>query len=261
MKIFDSHFPIVDRRFPLTPNQGFLPEAFTCADYRERAEPLGIVGGAIVSGSFQGFDQSYLTAALGTMGPSFVGVTQLSPSTSDDEIVHLHEAGVRAVRFNLRRGGPADIDDLEAFARRIYDLVGWHVELYVDANELDGLREMLLDLPAVVIDHLGLSRKGFPALFELVERGVYVKATGFGRLDFEPGPALRKLVKVNPKAVLFGTDLPSTRAPRPFEERDIDRIIEAVGAERAEDVLYHNAVSLYQPGREGRWGPSSASAQ
>ena len=35
------------------------------------------MGGAVVSGSFQGFDQSYLLDALDQLGPSFVGVTQL----------------------------------------------------------------------------------------------------------------------------------------------------------------------------------------
>lgn len=248
MKIFDSHFHIVDHRFPLVPNRGYVPEVFTCADYQERVGQLGVVGGAIVSGSFQAFDQCYLVAALRTMGPAFVGVTQLPAATRDDELLHLHEVGVRAVRFNLRRGGSDGLEALEAFARRVYDLVGWHVELYVDAKEVDDLGDMLVRLPAVVIDHLGLSRAGFPMLLELVERGVYVKATGYGRLDFDPGAALRALVDVNPKAVLFGTGLPSTRAPRPFEEHDVDVITETLGAEEAENVLYHNAISLYQPG-------------
>ena len=31
-KIFDSHFHIIDRRFPLVPNQGYLPDNFTCGD-------------------------------------------------------------------------------------------------------------------------------------------------------------------------------------------------------------------------------------
>jgi predicted TIM-barrel fold metal-dependent hydrolase len=31
--LFDCHFHIIDRRFPLTPNQGYLPQDQTCADY------------------------------------------------------------------------------------------------------------------------------------------------------------------------------------------------------------------------------------
>lgn len=61
-------------------------------------------GGAVVSGSFQGFDQDYLVAALKELGPSYVGVTQLPFSVSAEEILRLHRGGVRAIRFNFKRG-------------------------------------------------------------------------------------------------------------------------------------------------------------
>lgn len=44
-------------------------------DYRRETADLGVIGGAIVSGSFQGFDQGYLLKALDEMGPAFCGVT------------------------------------------------------------------------------------------------------------------------------------------------------------------------------------------
>ena len=43
--------------------------------------------------------------------------------------------------------------------------------------------EMLVSLPAVSIDHLGLSKAGFPTLLRLAEKDVRVKAAGFGRVD------------------------------------------------------------------------------
>ncbi len=110
IKIFDSHFHIIDDRFPLVANQGYLPDNFTCADYLERARKLKIAGGAIVSGSFQAFDQTYLVTALEELGPTFVGVTQLPASVPDEEIMRLNGAGVRAVRFNLRRGGSEGVE-------------------------------------------------------------------------------------------------------------------------------------------------------
>jgi predicted TIM-barrel fold metal-dependent hydrolase len=247
MRVFDSHLHIIDSGYPLVENQGYRPEEFTCADYLAYAQKLGIVGGAVVSGSFQAFDQAYLRAALRTLGPSFVGVTQLPPSTSDEEILDLDSCGVRAVRFNLRRGGSAGVSDLDRFARRVHDLSGWHVELYVDARDLAQLYDLLVRLPTVVIDHLGVSSAGFPMMLRLVERGAYTKATGFGRLDFEAGPALRELARVNPDRLLFGTDLPSTRAPRPFQEGDLHLITETLGGKLAEKVLYGNAVRLYRP--------------
>jgi predicted TIM-barrel fold metal-dependent hydrolase len=249
MRIFDSHFHIIDRRFPLLESQGYLPEAFTCADYRAYADKLGIVGGAVVSGSFQGFDQTYLVAALQTLGPTFVGVTQLPASTPDAEIRTLDREGVRAVRFNLKRGGSASVADLRPLAERVHEIARWHIELYVDGRELPDLFNVLASLPVVVIDHLGLSRAGLPTLFRLVERGAYVKATGFGRLDFAPGPVLRQIAQINPGALLFGTDLPSTRAPRPFQEQDLDLILESLGPDLAARAFYDNAVSLYRPER------------
>lgn len=245
--VFDAHFHVVDPRFPLVPNRGYLPEPFTAGDYLAAARPLGIAGGAVVSGSFQAFDQGYLRAALEALGPGFVGVTQLPPETGAREVRALDRAGVRAVRFNLRRGGSAPLEALETLGRRVHEAAGWHLEVYVDSRELAGLAPRLSALPRVVIDHLGLSAAGFDDLLRLVERGVRVKASGFGRLDFEPAAALGRIAAVDPGALLFGTDLPSTRAPRPFAPADLELVREALGAEAARRATWDNAVALYRP--------------
>ncbi|GJN95251.1 hypothetical protein NJB1907f44_31280 [Mycobacterium marinum] len=62
-RLFDAHFHIIDPSFPLIGNEGYFPPAFTIGDYRARTAGLGIRGGAVVSGSFQGFDQGYLRRA------------------------------------------------------------------------------------------------------------------------------------------------------------------------------------------------------
>ena len=79
-------------------------------------------------------------------------------------------------------------------------------------------------MPLVSIDHLGLTNEGFEDLKELVEQGVYVKATGFGRIEVEPIQTMRELMDINPDVLMFGTDLPSTRAKRPFNKSDIELI-------------------------------------
>jgi len=244
--LFDSHFHIIDRRFPLTPNNGYLPDDLTCSDYRAQVAQYDLRGGAIVSGSFQAFDQSYLLDALHTLGPLFVGVTQLPATVTDQEILDLDSSGVRAVRFNLKRGGSEDARHLEAMARRVHDLAGWHVELYVDSRELDGLFDTLVNLPSCSIDHLGLSQEGFGTLLKLAERGVRVKATGFGRVDFDVPTALRELYAANPQALMFGTDLPSTRAPRPYTDDDFLLVVDTLGDEAARRVFYDNAAEFYR---------------
>jgi predicted TIM-barrel fold metal-dependent hydrolase len=244
--LFDSHFHIIDSRFPLTPNNGYLPDDLTCADYRTQMARYDLLGGAIVSGSFQAFDQSYLLDALHTLGPHYVGVTQLPATVPDQEILDLDSAGVRGVRFNLKRGGSEDVRHLDAMARRVHELAGWHVELYVDSRELEGLFETLVSLPSVSIDHLGLSREGFGTLLKLAERGVRVKATGFGRVDFDVPPALRELFAANPQALMFGTDLPSTRAPRPYVDSDFQLVTDTLGDNAARAIFFDNAAEYYR---------------
>ena len=247
LPIFDSHFHIIDKAFPLIPNNGFMPEAFICNDYLEKVEAYDVCGGAIVSGSFQSFDQSYLIDALKTLGPAFVGVTQLPATVSDDEIIQLNECGVRAVRFNLKRGGSEEIAHLSSMAKRVYDIANWHVELYVDASELAGLYDTLITLPAVCIDHLGLSKSGLKILLKLVEKNVRVKATGFGRVDFDVKTALKDLYSANPDSLMFGTDLPSTRAPKPYSDNDFLLVLDSFDSGAANKILSRNAIEFYKP--------------
>jgi predicted TIM-barrel fold metal-dependent hydrolase len=244
--LFDCHFHIIDRRFPLVPNNGYLPDDLNCSDYLSQVANYDLRGGAVVSGSFQVFDQSYLLDALHTLGPLFIGVTQLPATVTDQEILDLDSAGVRAVRFNLKRGGSEDVRHLEAMARRVHELAGWHVELYVDSRELDGLFETLVSLPSVSIDHLGLAKDGFGTLLKLAERGVRVKATGFGRVDFAVTTALKEIYAANPQALMFGTDFPSTRAPRPYSDDDFLLVVDTLGEEAARAVFYDNAAKFYR---------------
>jgi predicted TIM-barrel fold metal-dependent hydrolase len=242
--IFDAHFHVIDPRFPLRANAGFLPEPFPVDDYRAAAGPLGVVGGAVVAGSFQAFDRSWLLDALAALGPGFVGVAQLPASVTDDEVAALDAAGVRAVRFNLYRGGSAGEAELDRLARRVWDLAGWHVELYADAATVDVDR--LARLPKVVIDHLGLTAAGLKPLLRLVDAGASVKATGFGRVELDVAGALSAVAAANPEALLFGTDLPSTRARRPFDPADVDLVVETLGHEVARLALHDNGVALYR---------------
>jgi predicted TIM-barrel fold metal-dependent hydrolase len=245
-KIFDAHFHIIDPRFPLVPNRGFLPDRYTINDYRERTKDYDVQGGAVVSGSFQAFDQDYLVDALSRLGSGFVGATQLPVTVSDDELFELDTAGVRAVRFNLQRGGSESIEYLDTLARRVHELVGWHTELYADASDLEDLVPVLTALPSLCIDHLGLSAHGFHILLALAEKGVQIKATGFGRVDLDVAEALRTLYAANPDCLMFGTDLPSTRASRPYSHRDFLLITDTLGEEAAERVYWSNAARFYR---------------
>jgi len=88
---------------------------------------------------------------------------------------------------------------------------------------------------------------GFRSLLRLVERGARVKATGFGRVDFDVPVTLKAIAEVNPDALMFGTDLPSTRSPRPFARSDIDVLRNALDPVHARRALHDNASAWYRP--------------
>ncbi|WP_409523089.1 amidohydrolase family protein [Nitrincola sp. MINF-07-Sa-05] len=246
VRLFDAHLHIIDSRFPLVANQGYLPDEYTHEHYLADMLNYELVGGVVVSGSFQAQDQSYLQEALKQLGKNFVGVTQLSPTVSDEELIRLNHQGVRAIRFNFKRGGSGAISYIDKLARRVYDTVGWHSEVYADGELLAELCPILESLPALSIDHLGLSRRAFRTLLYLVEKGVKVKASGFSRVDFDIPSAIKALYAANPDALMFGSDLPSTRAPQRFRHEDIQLICDTLEPDHAKRVLSGNAIRFYR---------------
>jgi predicted TIM-barrel fold metal-dependent hydrolase len=245
--VYDTHFHIIDMCYPVQENQGFFPPSFPAPDYLERTKGLGITGGNVVSGSFQGFDTGFMHEALRVLGPTFTGVIQIPPTASDEEILKLDAIGVRGVRFNMARGGSADAADLANVAKRVWALARWHVELYADARDLATMVDTLSALPAVSIAHLGMSDEGLPTLVKLAEKGMMVKATGFGRMTLDPGKGIRALVQANPDCLMFGTDLPSQRARRAFFPSDIDVLRDHIDASLVRKVFFDNAVKFYRP--------------
>jgi len=247
-RVFDSHLHIINPKYPLITNAGYLPPDFIVSDYLDRVASLNISSGVVVSASFQAFDQTYLMNALSLLNKTrseYVGVSQISSDVSDQEIKTLYNNGVRAVRFNLRRGGSASVSELEYMAHRIHELVGWHVELYAGFDALMSLKDTLTRLPSVCIDHLALEKRGHNLLAHLVGRGVKVKATGFGRLDFDPYPCISHLYEINPDSVMFGTDLPSTRADKPFIDKHFYQLLDVLGESAAQKVCWENGRNFY----------------
>lgn len=244
--IFDAHFHIIDPDFPLVSNQGFLPEPFLVSDYQSATHSLNAQGGAIVSGSFQAFDQTYLISALKILGAGFVGVANIPFDMPDTELEELNTHGIRAVRFNLKRGGSEKLAKMEYLSNKLFDQFGWHTELYVDSRDLNEIAGTLQNIPQYSIDHLGLSKQGIPDLLNTVENGAVIKATGFGRVDFDPIPLMKQIHSINPNAMIFGSDLPSTRAKTPFSAADVDLIRDNFSAEDQHMIFYENAMKWYR---------------
>jgi predicted TIM-barrel fold metal-dependent hydrolase len=92
-----------------------------------------------------------------------------------------------------------------------------------------------------------MTQTGFSALLHLVESGIKVKASGFGRVDLNIVKALKSIANVNPSALIFGTDLPGIRARRSFETQDINLILNTLGEKLTKQILYSNAIAWYNP--------------
>src|SRR5215211_4912932 len=177
-RLFDSHCHIIDHRFPIVPNQGYTPPNFPLEDYLAQVKPLGVVAGAVVSGSFQANDQTYLIDTLPKLGTGWVGVTQIPNDYPDADIV--------------------------ALATRAHAVAGWHSEIYADAAALKPHVDKLAKLPQLCVDHLGMTEAGVPALLDLVAAGCKVKATGFGRAKLDVPKTLEAIARKNPNALVFG---------------------------------------------------------
>ena len=73
-----------------------------------------------------------------------------------------------------------------------------------------------------------------------------MKATGFGRTKVNIPRTLERIAQTNPGALVFGTDLPSTRAQRPFLASDIDLIENVLGPQLARRTFWDNPIALYR---------------
>jgi predicted TIM-barrel fold metal-dependent hydrolase len=173
-------------------------------------------------------------------------VTQIPNDYPDAEIGRLGKLGVRAVRFNVFRGRIDSVDDIVALAARAHSVAGWHSEIYADAASLVPHVDKLSKLPQLCVDHLGMTEAGVPVLLDLVAAGCKVKATGFGRAKLDVPKTLEAIARKNPNALVFGTDMPSTRAARPFEAADIDLVERVLGRELAQKAFWDNPLALYR---------------
>lgn len=220
----------------------------------------GIKNGVIVQPSFFGTDNREMLAALATDRAALRGVAVLDPAVADGEIARLDEAGVVALRLNLK-----GCEDYRRYASKewksLYRRVqarGWHLEVYMDAGRLPEIAPALEGSDcAVVFDHFGnpgtdeaLADATFDAIATLsAMRPVHVKLSGPYRL----GGADRRMLAARwmdiagPVALVWGSDWPWTS----FEDRndyrrlreDLDRWI---GAPLAPAILWDNAARLYR---------------
>lgn len=222
------------------------PTPATTAEFLAFRARIGASHSVLTHGLCYGSNCSSLVALLQKLGTSTAkGIGVIDPdTTSDQEIMKMHRAGVRGIRVNLYKYGA--MHDLELqqqllrnHANRLKDFPGWTMaftQLYPEFWET--LRPTIVSDVAgrgirLVTDHFALlkgksmlpteckgdieQQSGFAAIVSLMRDGLlWVKLSAPYRVsDMSPGyedlePLVRALVNANPRRILWGSDWPHT---------------------------------------------------
>jgi len=228
-------------------------------------EHLGVSRNVIVQASCHGTDNGALLDALNSAGEAARGVAVISPDIGDDELERMHEAGVRAVRFNFVKrlvdATPRRV--FLAIAERVAKL-NWHIVVYLEAPDLEGLIPFLNKLPAiVVIDHMGrpdiakgVDHPDFERFLHFMadNETIWTKVSCPERLSLtgpdygDVVPFSRRLVENFPTRVLWGTDWPhpNMKSHMPDDGALVD-IIPKIAPDAASQkaLLVDNPAQLY----------------
>lgn len=266
----DCHSHVFGRyaTFPLSPQRTFDPPESPIENLERVWETVGIDRAVLVQGSAHGEDHSALLAAIQRAPQSRRGVALLQPDVPDDLLAALHLGGVRAVRFNWIRhllgSDPRSKEEHLADAAKILERVapfGWHVEVHIDAVDLDLIARLSLpaDMP-IVIDHMARIDLSGPTaaseldrLLQLLQReSTWVKISGADRLTvklpsleaaLEP---MRRIVNTAPERCIWGLDWPHVNLSQKRSDATLkDLLLEVAGDEVVERVLVHNPAQLY----------------
>ncbi|MBE5251395.1 amidohydrolase family protein [Mixta mediterraneensis] len=271
----DAHCHIFGpgNEFPYAPQRKYTPCDASKEQLFALRDKLGFSRNVIVQATCHGDDNSALVDALYAAKGLARGVATVRRTISDEELQALHQAGVRAVRFNFikRLVDFTPKDELIEIANRIAPL-GWHVVIYFEIADLPELWDFITSIPTkIVIDHMGrpdVSKSFEDDEFQLFikmlykHENIWCKVTCPERLS-HTGPAAvneqrspykdvipfaRYIVEHFPDRVLWGTDWPhpNLKAHMPDDGLLVDFIpLIATTAALQEKLLVNNPLQLY----------------
>ncbi len=261
--------------FPYAPERKYTPCDAGKAKLYALRDHLGFSRNVVVQATCHGADNRAMADACRSSQGRARGVATVRRGMSDRELLDLHDAGVRGVRFNFikRLVDVTPKDELSEIAGRVREL-GWHVVVYFEAQDLPELWDFVGALPTtVVVDHMGRPDVGKPVegpefglFLDLMRRhdNVWSKVSCPERLSLNGPPALdgernayrdvvpfaRRVVETFPDRVLFGTDWPhpNLKDHMPDDGLLVDFIPRiAVTDVLRQRLLVENPLRLYWP--------------
>jgi len=208
-------------------------------------------------------DHTYLKEALSRVPRANYRATGIiDDSVSDAELLRLHEAGVRGVRFNFVRQFKM-APDPKSFARSVDRIkqYGWYVKLFIGTDEIPDYIDMFRTVSSpILIDHMGRTPPNHPAgnvVIEMLKRENVWMLLGNGhRMSAQAErwddmvPLGRALYEAAPDRCIFGTDWPHTHSQKegggPEEDALIDLVYCFLPDEKARRaVLVDNPARLH----------------
>ena len=257
-RAIDCHAHAFSREAPAIPGARYRPAyAATLTEWQSHWREAGITHGVLVQPSFFGTDNREMEALLARDRERLRGVAVISPGTTVAEVTRLHEAGVRALRWNLyglQDYAPYAAPEWSGTLARVAAL-GWHLEVFVGPGRLPDLVPALerASLP-VVLDHFGNPGRDaaadatFAAVRSLVgARPVFCKLSGPYRIDGD-GAALaaRWLEAAGAHAFVWGSDWPWTGHEGRMRYADLRAELDRwLAPAQVRAALWDNAAALY----------------
>jgi len=253
-------------KFPFAPERKYTPCDASKDQLFELRNFLGFERNVIVQASCHGTNNDALEDALLSSNNLARGVAVVSPDITDSDLKRLDAAGVRAVRFNfLKRlvdNAPRDI--FHNIAKKIANL-GWHVVVYIEAEDLEDLVPFLQSLPTdIIFDHMarpdvtaGLNSPNFTLFQKIMENEKFWCKTSCPERLSKEGPEknysdilpfMRLLIENYSERVLWGTDWPhpNMKSHMPDDGKLVDILEEiAPTPELQRKLLVDNPMRLY----------------
>ena len=251
--------------FPFAPERKYTPcnagkdKLFELRDY------LGFERNVIVQATCHGTDNSAMVDACRAAGDLARGVASVRSDITAGELGEMHEAGVRAVRFNFvkRLVNTTPREVFLEIAGKIQEF-GWSTVMYFEASDLVDLQPFLQHLPGiVVVDHMGrpdvtqgVDHPDFQRFMDLMSgnENIWCKVTCPERLTVagppyeDVVPYCKAIVQEFENRVLWGTDWPhpNMKSHMPDDGALVDYIpqIADTSAQRKK-LLVTNPMRLY----------------
>jgi 2-pyrone-4,6-dicarboxylate lactonase len=250
--------------YPYAEKRTYTPHDAPLGALRALHGILGIDRAVIVNATCHGRDNRVVTDAIAQSGGVYRGIANVDESFTEKELEALDAAGIRGCRFNfVRRLG--NVPDPAVFRRLVERIrpLGWHVDLYFEAQDVPDFVPMMRALPVpYIIDHMGGVRTGaahdaasFAALVELLRTDdkAWVKVSCPERISaggppwLDVVPFATALMAAAPDRTLWGTDWPHPNVRAMPNDGDlVDLLARYAGGEAMTAMLVDNPARLYR---------------